>query len=296
MENTITKNSNKKRVIAVGNFDGVHLGHAKVLQTAAKLASEQNAISAALTFLPYPKDFFLGEGTVKRITDNNTKTELILKQGISEHITEEFNQKLSDMNADEFTMLLKNKYNCSAIVCGANFKFGKKAAYGAEDMKKACEKQNMKAVVCVYEEGFSSTAVRELILEGKVSEAAQILGRPFELHGTVLHGRHIGTEIGFPTVNLTANENFLLPKFGVYETRVICEDEFFTGITNVGIAPTVSESKNVRIETFLLNTNKNLYGKEIKVEFIKFIRAEKKFTSLEELKTQIKIDLSQIKR
>lgn len=294
MENTIIKNSNTKKVIAVGNFDGVHLGHAKVLKTAAKLASERNETSAALTFLPHPKDFFFGEGTVKRITDNNAKTELILEQGISEHITEEFNHEISNMNADEFTVLLKNKYNCSTIVCGANFKFGKKAAYGPEDLKIACEKQAMATVVCVYEEGYSSTSVRELLIEGKVSEAAQILGRNFEIHGKVIHGRHIGTEIGFPTVNLTANKDLILPKFGVYETKVICDGEFFKGITNVGIAPTVSESKNIRIETFLLNTNKDLYEKEIKVEFIKFIRAEKKFTSLEELKAQIKNDLLQI--
>ena len=293
MENTIIK-TNTKRVIAVGNFDGVHSGHVKVLKTAAKIAAEKNISSAALTFLPHPKDFFFGEGTVKHITDNETKTELILETGINEHITEEFNSKTANMDAEEFTSFLKNKYNCAVIVCGSNFKFGKKAAYGTEELKKACETQNMKAVICTYEEGFSSTKIRELLIEGKVSEAAKILGRPFEIHGTVLHGRHIETEIGFPTVNLTSEKNLILPKFGVYQTKVSCEGEFFTGITNVGIAPTVSETANVRTETFILNTNKDLYEKRIKVEFIKFIRPEKKFTSLEELKAQIKIDLSQI--
>lgn len=293
MENTVNS-LNTKKVIAVGNFDGVHLGHAKVLATAAKTASEKGISSAALTFLPYPKDFFFGEGTVKRLTDDKTKTELILEKGINEHVTEEFNGKIANMDADEFTVFIKNKYNCAVIVCGSDFRFGKKAAYGTEDLKKACEKHGMEAVICVYEEGFSSTRVRELLLEGKVREAAQILGRPFEIHGKVLHGRHIGTEIGYPTLNLTSEKSMILPRFGVYQTKVSCDGEVFTGITNVGIAPTVSETANIRTETFLLNTSRDLYGKTIKVEFIKFIRPEKKFTSLEELKKQIKIDLEQI--
>jgi len=291
MENT---KINTKKVIAVGNFDGVHLGHVKVLKTAAKLAIERNESSAALTFMPHPKDFFFGEGTVRKITDNKTKTELILKTGIGEHITEKFNQTIANMNAEEFVLLLKTKYNCSIIVCGANFRFGKKAAYTTEDLKNACEKYNMTAVICVYKEGFSSTAVRDFLLEGKVDKAAHILGRPFEIYGKVLHGRHLGTEIGFPTVNLTSHPNLILPKFGVYETKVICDNEVFTGITNVGIAPTVSDSKNIRTETFLLNTNKDLYEKDIKVEFIKFIRPEKKFESLNALKEQIAADLTQI--
>lgn len=284
-----------KRVIAVGNFDGVHLGHAKVLKTASKLAKERNEASAAMTFYPYPKDFFCGEGTVKKITDEKTKTELILQTGINEHITEKFNAEIANMNDEEFALMLKNKYNCTAVVCGSNFRFGKNAAFGTEELKKACEKFGMGAVICSYEEGFSSTRIRQLLTKGDVETAAKLLGRNFDIHGKVLHGRHIGTEIGFPTVNLTSEKDLILPRFGVYETKVTCGEEVFTGITNVGLAPTVSDGKtNVRTETFLLNTKIDLYEKEIKVEFIKFIRPEKKFGSLEELKKQIKSDINQI--
>lgn len=286
---------NRKRVIAVGNFDGVHLGHAKVLRTASALAAERHESSAAMTFYPYPKDFFFGEGTVRKITDEKTKTDLILQNGIDEHIIEPFGTELANMDSTDFALYLKNKYNCSTVVCGGNFRFGKRAAYDTEDLKKACSSLEMAAVICEYEEGFSSTAVRNLVLEGNVSKAAEILGRNFELHGTVLHGRHIGTGIGFPTVNLSSEKDLLLPKFGVYETKVLCDGEEFKGLTNVGTAPTVSGNETaVRTETFLLNTNKDLYDKEIKVEFVRFIRSEKKFASLEELKIQIQNDLNEI--
>ena len=290
-----TINPTVKRVIAVGNFDGVHIGHAKVLKTAADTAKEKNEISAAMTFYPYPKDFFCGEGTVKKITDEKTKTELILQNGIKEHIIEEFNSELANMNNDEFALMLKNKYNCTTVVCGSNFRFGKNAAYDTEDLKNACKKYGMDAIICNYEDGFNSTRIRNLLTDGDVETAAKLLGRNFDVHGTVLHGRHIGTEIGFPTVNLTSEKELILPRFGVYETKVICDGEVFTGITNVGLAPTVSDDKtNVRTETFILNTNIDLYEKDIKVEFIKFIRPEKKFGSLDELKNQIKSDIEQI--
>ncbi len=284
-----------ERVIAVGNFDGVHIGHAKVLKTAAKLAEKKGILAAAMTFYPYPKDFFSGEGTVKKITDERTKTKLILQTGMIEHIIEEFNHELAGMDSDEFALMLKNKYNCTDIVCGSNFRFGKNAAYDTVALENSCKKFGMGAVICDYEDGFSSTRIRELISEGDVTAAAKLLGRNFDIHGKVLHGRHIGTEIGFPTVNLTSEKGMILPRFGVYETKVIIGENVFTGITNVGLAPTVSDDQtNIRTETFLLNTNLDLYEKDIKVEFIRFIRPEKKFGSLEELKKQIKSDIEQI--
>lgn len=286
---------NQKRVIAVGNFDGVHLGHSKVLRTASFLATERDEASAAMTFYPHPKDFFMGEGTVKKITDEKTKTELILQNGINEHIVEAFGTELANMDANAFALHLKEKYYCSTVVCGGNFRFGKRAAYGTEDLQKACHENGMSAVICSYEEGFSSTAVRNFLSEGNVEKAAEILGRPFELHGKVLRGRHIGTGIGFPTVNLSSDKSQILPKFGVYETKITCDGEEFKGLTNVGTAPTVAENDPIiRTETFILNTSKNLYDKDIKVEFIRFIRNEQKFGSLEELKTQIQKDLSEI--
>ncbi len=292
MSTTIPKN---KRVIAVGNFDGVHLGHSKVLKTASETAQKSGLTSAAMTFYPYPKDFFCGEGTVKKITDEKNKTKLILLNGIDEHITEEFNNKLAEMDSDEFVLMLKNKYNCSTIVCGSNFRFGKKAAYDTDDLKISCEKAGLEAIICSYEEGFSSTNIRELISMGEVEKASELLGRRFDIRGKVLHGRRIGTEIGFPTVNLTSEKDMLLPRFGVYETVVTCEGKTFKGITNVGLAPTVSDGQStVRTETFLLDTNIDLYEKELKVEFVRFIRPEKKFSSLDELKKQIKHDIEEI--
>ncbi len=283
------------RVIAVGNFDGVHLGHVKVLKAAAESANNKNEKAAAMTFEPHPKDYFCGEGTVKKITDEKTKTQLILETGITEHIIEKFDSELANMSSDEFVLMLKNKYNCTEIVCGSNFRFGKKAAYSTEELKFSCEKFGLKTTVCVYEEGFSSTKIREFLTDGDVETAAKLLGRNYSIRGTVLHGRHIGTEIGFPTVNLTSEKDLILPRFGVYETKVIFGESVFQGITNVGLAPTVSDdSTNIRTETFILNTNIDLYEKEITVEFIKFIRPEKKFRSLEELKNQIKSDIEQI--
>lgn len=176
MSQTILKN---EKVIAVGNFDGVHLGHVKVLKAAVALAKELNCIAAAMTFNPHPRDFFAGKGSVEKITDEITKTELILQCGIRDHIIEAFNWEFAEMDAEKFADYLKNKFNCCAIVCGANFRFGKKAAYGTEELKKACEKFQMKALICNYEEGFSSTRIRNLLTEGDVTGAEKLLGRPF---------------------------------------------------------------------------------------------------------------------
>lgn len=284
-----------KKVIAIGNFDGVHLGHTKVLKTAVNIAEEQKIQAAAMTFFPHPKDYFGGPNTVLKITDEETKTKLILALGVEFHITEPFNNVLANFDAEDFTKMLKEKYACTTVVCGGNFRFGRNAAYGVTELQNACEKFGMNAVVCEYEKGFSSTAIRDFITQGNVSEAAKLLGRNFNLSGIVRHGRHIGEGLGFPTVNLKTAEGLLLPRFGVYSTEVTCEDKSFKGITNVGLAPTVKDGKSeVRTETFLLNTNLNLYEKFIKVEFKDFIRPEIKFESLEQLKSQIKKDLSVI--
>lgn len=284
-----------KRVIAVGNFDGVHTGHMKVLKAAISIAEKKHLLSAAMTFYPLPRDFFGGEGTVKRITDEKTKSELILSSGINEHLIVKFDGKLAGRSSDGFTAMLKNDYDCDTVICGGNFRFGKNAAYGTEELKLSCEKYGIESVAVPYLEGVSSSRIRELIVEGCVNEAASLLGRPFAISGKVLHGRHIGTEIGFPTVNITAEKGLLLPRFGVYETKVSCGGMVFKGLTNVGVAPTVSGNLGeIRTETFLIDTDEDLYEKEIKVEFIKFIRSEKKFKSLELLKKQISTDLKSL--
>ena len=285
--------------LAVGNFDGIHLGHKKVLK-AARLKSKKNKIYfGALTFEPLPVMFFNKSIKNHRINKLSQKIEQLKKQKLDFLVIKKFDRKFSKINYLNFIKrILYQKLKCKFLFVSKNFKFGNKRQGNIERLKYYQNKYNFRTVLTKAlkknKKVISSTVVRRLIKRGKVSEVKKLLGRPWEIRGTVKKGKQRGRKIGFPTCNINLNE-YIIPRLGVYS--IIAETDSFRkkGIANIGYRPTFN-GQNLLLEVNIFGINKNLYNKVIKVYFLKFIRAEKKFKNLEHLRKQIKLDVKQAKK
>ena len=285
--------------LAVGNFDGIHLGHKKVLK-AARLKSKKNKIYfGALTFEPLPVMFFNKSIKNHRINKLSQKIEQLKKQKLDFLVIKKFDRKFSKINYLNFIKrILYQKFKCKFLFVSKNFKFGNKRQGNIERLKYYQNKYNFRTVLTKAlkknKKVISSTVVRRLINRGKVSEVKKLLGRPWEIRGTVKKGNQRGRKIGFPTCNINLNE-YIIPRLGVYS--IIAETDSFRkkGIANIGYRPTFN-GQNLLLEVNIFGINKNLYNKVIKVYFLKFIRAEKKFKNLEHLRKQIKLDVKQAKK
>ena len=285
--------------LAVGNFDGIHLGHKKVLK-AARLKSKKNKIYfGALTFEPLPVMFFNKSIKNHRINKLSQKIEQLKKQKLDFLVIKKFDRKFSKINYLNFIKrILYQKLKCKFLFVSKNFKFGNKRQGNIERLKYYQNKYNFRTVLTEAlkknKKVISSTVVRRLINRGKVSEVKKLLGRPWEIRGTVKKGNQRGRKIGFPTCNINLNE-YIIPRLGVYS--IIAETDSFRkkGIANIGYRPTFN-GQNLLLEVNIFGINKNLYNKVIKVYFLKFIRAEKKFKNLEHLRKQIKLDVKQAKK
>ena len=285
--------------LAVGNFDGIHLGHKKVLK-AARLKSKKNKIYfGALTFEPLPVMFFNKSIKNHRINKLSQKIEQLKKQKLDFLVIKKFDRKFSKINYLNFIKrILYQKLKCKFLFVSKNFKFGNKRQGNIERLKYYQNKYNFRTVLTKAlkknKKVISSTVVRRLINRGKVSEVKKLLGRPWEIRGTVKKGNQRGRKIGFPTCNINLNE-YIIPRLGVYS--IIAETDSFRkkGIANIGYRPTFN-GQNLLLEVNIFGINKNLYNKVIKVYFLKFIRAEKKFKNLEHLRKQIKLDVKQAKK
>ena len=285
--------------LAVGNFDGIHLGHKKVLK-AARLKSKKNKIYfGALTFEPLPVMFFNKSIKNHRINKLSQKIEQLKKQKLDFLVIKKFDRKFSKINYLNFIKrILYQKLKCKFLFVSKNFKFGNKRQGNIERLKYYQNKYNFRTVLTKAlkknKKVISSTVVRRLINRGKVSEVKKLLGRPWEIRGTVKKGNQRGRKIGFPTCNINLKE-YIIPRLGVYS--IIAETDSFRkkGIANIGYRPTFN-GQNLLLEVNIFGINKNLYNKVIKVYFLKFIRAEKKFKNLEHLRKQIKLDVKQAKK
>ena len=279
-----------KRVIALGFFDGVHIGHGALLKRTAELAEELGALPSVMTFdIPPMK-------SVELITSPAERAALIRGQyGIEDIILLHFDDKLQRMRWNDFILMLRDRYDAVCLVAGYDFRFGYMGEGDSVKLKSECAALGLGSEIVgkveLCGEAVTSTRIRELIAQGNIEHAAEFLGHPFSVSGQVAHGRRIGHALGAPTVNLTPPEGKLLPARGVYATRTVIDSgETFCGITNVGVRPTVSDSGRVSIETHLFDFDADLYGREIKVEFLKFLRGELKFPNTNELQAQIELD------
>ncbi len=279
--------------IALGNFDGVHKGHAEVICHAV---NSTTLTSVVLTYKHHPLWVLTGR-TVQLLTPPSIKGKEIEKLGIEVFINIDF-ELVRNLSPEEFLLLLKEQLNCKKISCGYNFRFGKDRTGNTETLIKLCEKHNIEVNITqsILEDGdaVSSTRIRKELMDGNITMANQLLGRNFGFDFTVITGDQRGRLMGTPTINQRLPEDFIKPKFGVYASLVTIEEKVYQAITNIGLRPTFGEAK-AGAETFIIDYSGNLYGQNIYVELTDYIRDERKFTSAEELKRQIAADVEQRK-
>ena len=297
--NTNLDKKHHRGVIAIGNFDGVHLGHQKVIKEAKKKAKKNKLPFGIMTFEPVPVMFF--NSTIKnhRLNSLEQKKLQLKKFQIDFLIIIKFNKKFSSLTAVQFIeKIISYETKCKFLYVSKNFKFGHKRQGTVQTLKKYEKVYNFKILITKpYKKNkkiISSSLIRKKIILGKILEANKLLNRKWTIRGKVVKGQKRGRKIGFPTCNLKLN-SYAIPRLGVYAVKVSGLKFTKKGIANIGFRPTFN-GKNLLLETNIFGINKNLYNKEISVSFRKFIRPEKKFKNLEHLKKQIKIDIKEAKK
>ena len=278
----------KTKIFALGFFDGVHRGHLALLNACKDLARQLDAAPAAITFDRHPKSLFTLQPPVL-INSNEDRQQILLHHGISpiyqicvtqENMTRSWQDFLQELLAE----------GTVGFVCGDDFRFGAGGNGTAQKLAAFCESRNMPCAVVPEQtqDGvrISSTHIRSLIERGDMETAAHFLGHPHVLTGEVVSGRQLGRTLGIPTANLHLPEGIVCPAFGVYACRALVDGKYYLAVTNVGVRPTVS-GQGITIEPWILDFSGDLYGREISLEFHKYLRPEQKFHSLEALQAAI---------
>ena len=297
----IDKNDNLKSarggVYALGNFDGVHLGHKEIISKVIDISNSKNIPSGVLIFDPHPRNFFNPKLDDFILSDINTRSYLLEKTKLDFLGILKFDDFMSNLSPREFVeKIIKNRVGVSHLIVGYNFRFGKNREGDVEVLSKICSEFNIDLTIIKQvknmELTISSSKIREAIEELDFEKVKRIIGDYWKIVGEVIEGDKRGRQIGFPTANIMMN-NLIKPDFGVYAVRINYNNETFNGIANFGVRPTFDKTKSLPIlEVHLFNFSDNLYGKEIVISFVDFIRKEKKFDGLESLKSQIQLDIN----
>ena len=290
------RNKDKNSIILIGNFDGLHAGHQKLFKQAKKFKKKLNLKLGVITFDPIPKMFFDKKIKNYRISNFDQKVSYFEKFNVDFLINKNFNKTFSKVTCSKFIEnILYKSLNVKYIFVSNNFRFGYKREGNVSLLKSYQKKYKYKLVnpkpLIIKNKVISSTLIRKLIQNGELNSANKILKRNWSIEGTVEKGRMMGKKIGFPTCNIDI-KNYILAKTGVYavKARVKTSRKFYKGIANLGYRPTFNQKK-LLLEVNLFNFSGNLYNKKLSVEFLKFIRGEKKFNGVDDLRNQIKRDL-----
>lgn len=291
-------NKNPNLSLALGYFDGVHLGHRKVIKSAVNFAAKNGNKSAVITFKDHPCCFFYGV-CPKYILTREDRLEHIEALGVDYVYILDFNAKLCMLDAEDYLKnVLIDNFSPVSISTGFNHYFGAKKSGGADLLT---EKQSVYGYKYfeippqkIYNNTISSTAIRNELSNGLIQNANEMLGYNFTIKGTVVKGQQLGRKIGFRTANIMYPPELIDLPFGVYSVILHHNGLCYKGITNFGIRPTVSDTNKCTLETHIIDFDKDIYGDEISVEFLKMIRPEQKFSSVDELKQQIAADISKI--
>lgn len=291
----MTEQQQSGLVLALGFFDGVHLGHQALIQKAMDKAAEYGCESGVMTFEKHPLTEIFPRYTPFLIMNNKQKEEKMRSLGVQHVYIEPFTDTLMKLSPEEFVRdFLLAKYKLKGLVVGFNYSFGYKGEGKADDLERLGKKYGFSVDVvkpCLHDGApVSSTVIRDLLGLGRVEEAAELLGNPYSITGPVQEGKKLGRQYKIPTANLKLNPKELLPANGVYFTRVHVDGKTYDGLTNLGYNPTF-EKHPYSVETYIYDFHDNIYGKELTLEFIKFIRGEMKFNSLDELFEQIHADI-----
>jgi riboflavin kinase/FMN adenylyltransferase len=290
----------KNAVISIGNFDGVHIGHQALFHAVIEKADAINGTSVAMTFEPHPLRVLEQNNLPPLITLYEQKIELITRSGIDVLICVPFTREFAAMSARGFVSdTLIGRIGMKAIVVGEDYTFGRNREGNLELLQSMGVQHNFEVIrvdwiqiAKNYPGRISSTRIREMVMDGEVAEAQHLLGRHYQIRGLVTTGRDRGGKLlGFPTANINLHDE-LCPKTGVYAVTVEFGDQHFEGVANIGYSPTF-EDRLFTVEVHILDFNKNIYGQKIKVNFVKRIRDEIKFASIEQLSEQIKQDITE---
>ena len=282
----LKKYTGSKTAAALGSFDALHKGHMSVIAATVDFAKKNGVLSLVQIFEKPLYD--------EKINSTEKKLSILESVGVDIVVIERFDEDFCKIDYKSFVAdFLNERYHAVKVFAGENYRFGHLAEGDPVKLAEECKKYGIETHILPYvknDDGIiSSTIIRKLIREGNVKEAAELMSRPYEIEGTVVSGRGVGHTIGFPTANISLPNATVVPCDGVYLTRTILSGKEFYGITNVGAKPTLGDlSKN--IETYILGAEEDLYGKNIKVEFLKRIRDTKKFDSIDELKRQLEED------
>ena len=282
-------------VITIGTFDGVHVGHRKIIKRIVESAENSALESAVLTFFPHPRMVLQKEVGIELINTIEERKQILENTGIDHLIVHPFTRAFSRLTAQEYIEeVLVKKLQAKKVIIGYDHRFGRNRNADIEDLRKYGEKYGFEVEEIskqdVDEVAVSSTKIRKALQEGDVEKANTYLGSNFLLTGTIVKGKGLGKDLGFPTANLKIEETYkLIPKTGVYVVKSLIDDQEFFGMMNIGYNPTVGGSEKT-IETYFFNLDKNLYGKKLQIEMLKRIREEKKFSGVEELIGAMKED------
>ncbi|MGL5718315.1 MAG: bifunctional riboflavin kinase/FAD synthetase [Paraclostridium sp.] len=288
-------NDIENSIVTIGNFDGIHKGHIKLIKKAVNYAKKKEYKSVVFTFENHPMKYFRSN-SIKNILTNDEKIGILESMGVDIIVMIPFNEYMTRISAQSFVKnILVDKLHCRKAIVGHDFKFAKNKEGNGRILKKIGESYNMEVEVIkpikIKDTRISSTIVRTLIENGDVSKVKEFLGRNYSIEGEVIHARKIGRTIGFPTANILVDVNLIIPKNGIYAVKVHLGSRQLYGATNIGYNPTVN-GQSLSIETNILDFDEDIYGEIIKIEFLERIRDEKKFDSLNDLKDQLSKDVN----
>ena len=294
-ENILEYKPSRESIVTIGTFDGVHIGHRKIITDMVAKGKKENLLTILLTFFPHPRMVLQKDSNIKMIDTINEKKNIFKKLGVEVLIIQPFTKDFSRMSAIKFTRdILVNGLKVSKLMIGYDHRFGRNREATVQTLKGFGLDYNFKVDEIPAQDiesiSVSSTKVRNAIRSGDFKLVNKFLDRPFNLSGKIIKGDELGRKIGYPTANLKIFEKYKLkPQNGVYLTRTKLNKQTYFGMMNIGIRPTIS-AKNNQIETHLFNFNGNLYDHEMTLEILEKIRVEKKFESIEKLKIQLDID------
>ena len=285
----------ERKTVSLGNFDGVHLGHQKLMKNNLEISKKHDLEPAVLLFKENTKLRLRQE--VEYMTSLEDKIEILAAMGIKTFCLIDFDEKFMNLSPREFIdEIINKKLNASYIICGKDYRFGKKASGDIKTLAKFEERYGYKTSVVDFEKEdeskdikISSNHIRDIIREGNISKANKLLGRNYKIKGKVVDGMKRGRTMNFPTANLKLAFNYVLPVDGVYLTKVNIDNNYHYALTNIGTNPTF-ENNERKVETYILDFDKNIYGKDIAIEFIEFFRYDIKFDSKEDLIEQMNKD------
>ena len=283
-------------VITLGVFDGLHLGHQLIMQTVIDRARTIDALPTVITFEPHPRALLHPESAPPLLQTFDQKIEALGAQGIEQTIVIHFDQDFAQIRAEDFLReTIVDRLHAKEVYLGCGFAFGHGREGNIDLLRTVSQSLGFFAdevpELRLRGRRVSSSRIRELLQQGRVGIARRMLGRPYGVEGRVVRGAERGARLGFPTANLHP-QNRVIPRDGVYVTATLIEDQWRRSVTNIGTRPTFGENDETSVETFVMNWSGDLYGDVVRVRFLHRLRAEKKFNSLDELKSQIKSDVA----